>query len=92
MNLFVVANHHRQKVAGEDHPPSASMHQFIAPICNFDRRATRSSFDQIVSASKDEKQRDLLIKLFLLLDIPDRIRDITAILDALMVALQIGLL
>jgi len=68
------------------------MHQFIASICNFVRRATRSSFDQIVSASKDEKQRDLLIKLFLLLDIPDRIRDITAILDALMVALQIGLL
>ena len=92
VNLFVVANHRLQKVAGEDHPPSASMHQFIAPICNFDRRATRSSFDQIVSASKDEKQGDHLIKLFLLLDIPDRIWNITAILDALMVALRIGLL
>jgi hypothetical protein len=40
---------------------------------NFDRRAARSSFDQIVSASKEAKQGDLLIKLFLLLDIPDRI-------------------
>jgi hypothetical protein len=72
-NYFVVANLRVQKVAREEHPPSASMHQFIASLCNFDRRVTRSSFDQIFSASKEEKQGDLLIKLFMLLDIPARV-------------------